>query len=151
LAETDVLKTHLSVKLARYKDDEFIFRIPSIADDIKLGLRMRDIRIRIDPTVSISEVGIDFGTSEMLRACAAFEILLEKTSASWVYQPGATGPTIDSTKFSTDRTEEVMEVYYDFQTQLATFRRNRFPYPKPPTDQAVAGSGDSGTQEPVQG
>lgn len=107
--------------------DDYEFAIPSITDELKIGLRMRDIRRRLMPDGDISDIGVDQATLFMNRACATFELMLRKTSASppWPYSSGASGPEIDCTKFPPDKAATVVAVYTELQQKLLTFREKR--------------------------
>lgn len=124
-----------------YDGDHYIFAIPSLVDEMKIGIRMRDIRRRILPEGDISDFGLDQNTLYFNRACATFELMLRKTSANppWPYSSGPSGPVVDCEKFPTDKASTVIGVYGALQQQLLTFREKRPPAGQPAPEQAVGG------------
>lgn len=138
MADIDALKNTIEVKLDKYPDDIFIFRVPNIADEIRLGVHSRDLRVKMSPNSNPFEGGIDYGTTLMLRACATFELLLSQTSATWVAKDDKGSPKIDSLEFPPERTEEIIDVVQAFNESLTTFRQKRIADRKPPSKETVA-------------
>lgn len=105
--------------------DDYEFAIPSIVDEMKVGMRMRDIRRRINPNGDISDFGLDQSTLYFNRACAAFELLLRRTSASppWPFSAGSAGPEVNCEKFPREKAATVIAVYGGLQEKLLSFRK----------------------------
>ena len=125
----DVLPNEIVVDL---EGRSYVFKIPTIHDEIKIGMRSRDLRREI--AGNPSEDGLDNGTVYMCRACAGFEVLLKKSSETWPFSEGKAGPEVNSAKFSAEKVNEALEVYVAFQDKLGTFRAGGNPA-QPPLDQ----------------
>jgi len=120
--ETDLVKKTIVIK-ERATNEEFEFRIPTIADEVAIGTRMRKLRREIDPA--------DDGTGQLeqetlayLKGMAYFEVLLVSTSAvNWVYTKVKDGrQIIDSLKFPPEKTNTVLFVAMTFHGQVQRFR-----------------------------
>lgn len=107
-----------------FKGDTFSFRIPTILDEVKIGSRLREILRRADPESQGQVAGLDWMTFNRLEACAGFEILLEKASATWPFQEDSHTKrvTVSSAAFPPAQAETVLTVYQGFQEALRTFR-----------------------------
>lgn len=120
MAERDLTKDTLEVS---HGDAKYVFAIPTLADEIKLGLRERNIRREMDPASSGDVDGLDVSTILLVRAAAQFELLLRSASVAWPYTPGAGGaPVVDYRRFPSDKVQEVVQVSLDFQAALNRFR-----------------------------
>jgi hypothetical protein len=121
-----------------YKDDNFEFKIPSIHNEIAIGSRMSKLRAVIDPDWDGFSMGLDGGTQYSLRACAAFELLLQKSSAKWPFSPDDIGAVkVDSSKFPPENAADVVQVYQAYQEKLTSFRSGGAPGNNPLTDKVV--------------
>ena len=132
-----------------HNGDDFVFSIPSIHDEVRIGLKARALRqALVGPGGDVSEDGLDRWTVYMLRACATFEVLLRKSSAMWPWTAQAGGPVVDSGKFPDDKVNDVLAIYSDQQEQLLSFREGGVATVSAGTE-AVAGQSDTG-DVPVQ-
>lgn len=135
MADTDILKNTITIA---YEGDDYEFRIPSLFDEMKIGVRARDIRRKIDPGSGGSDFGLDQNTLFMNRACATFETMLLKASTDWPFSKGPTGPAVDSEQFPKEKAAVVIAVYQELQEKLMTFRAGRSTDKSPDPDKAVA-------------
>jgi len=116
---TELLQSTLEIP---FKGDLFIFKIPSIHDDLRVGGRIRALRTLTDPDWSGFGGGLDADTAYALRAAATFEVLLQKGPA-WVFTAGTDEkPIVDTSKIPIDKNEAVYEVYSLYGTALDSFR-----------------------------
>lgn len=146
MPETELLKTEF---LIPYKGDNFVFKIPSLFDDVALASRVRKICGDIDPT-NPTENGLSEDAMYRVRALATFEVLLTKSSAEWPWSPGKDGkPVVDCQKFPANRAGDALRIYFDYQSQLNTFRDGGNLDSGPPSTEAVAGEPNRGG-EPLQ-
>lgn len=109
------------------KVDTYIFRIPSVREMTRLGVRERDLRMLDSANMNGSSEGIDIVTEYLYRALALFEILLEKTSDTRLFSEEKDGkPIIDSAKFGADINPALLiGVQQGFEQALSSFRKNR--------------------------
>jgi len=116
-SDTEIVVTHTG--------DDFTFAIPAIHDDIKQGLRSRALRQAIvGPLGDYSAAGLDDWTNYQVDACATFEVLLRKSSATWPWSKTAAGaPIVDSSKFPLKNAADVATIYAGFRDKLNTFRQ----------------------------
>lgn len=118
-----VLKTTLEVKVG---EDVFEFKIPSIHDEIRIGIRVKDIRRSLDPNWNSFEQGLDGEALVELRACACLELFLQRSSAKWPWSQDGQGKVVcDSAKFPIDKFNDVLIAYQGFQEALSSFRTER--------------------------
>lgn len=105
----------------------YIFRIPTVRELTKIGVRERDLRMADSTMGNGSDVGIDVVTEYVYRACALFELLLEKTSDVRLYTETKEGrPLVDSSKFGPEIDPSLLiGVYQGFEKSLNSFRKNR--------------------------
>jgi hypothetical protein len=123
---------------ASFGGDDFIFSIPSLHDEIRVGLRSKALRQElVGAGEDSSEYGLDDWTTYLLRASATFEVLLKKASTKWPFTPGAAGPVVDSSKFPKNKVGDVVAIYRRYLDELATFREGGSPA-KPVGEEAVA-------------
>jgi hypothetical protein len=117
----DLLQDSLDVKV---EDQGYTFRIPTIHDEIKIGIRVKNLRRALEPDWDGFDQGLDSSTRYYLRACATFEVLLTASSSTWVYskdlKTGILG--VDSAKFPAANAEDVLAIYNQYQEDLARFR-----------------------------
>lgn len=142
MSDQGVLQDTIEVE---HRGEKYEFRIPSLREEIKLGLHERSIRRELDPDSGGAAEGLDISTTMMVRAAAAFEVLLKSSTAKWPFSEGpAKEPVVDFRKFPTDKAEEVAAIGFAFETQLQEFRKARNPDPKPVGEKAVAGQPAAG-------
>jgi len=122
MANGDVLKSTLEVKV---KDDVFEFRIPNIHDEIKVGIRAKDLRRSLDDNWNTFDQGLDGEAMLELRACACMEILLVKSTARWPWTEENGKVQVLSGKFPAENFNDVILAYQGFQEALSTFRDKR--------------------------
>ena len=125
--------------------ESFEFTIPSSVHELRIGASVRKIRREIDPESSGpgEEFGWDMMAQLHVKAIAMFVVLLERTSATWVYGPGPDGkPMIDWRNWPADSVERVLEISLALDSAVQRFRarRNKPKVPgAPPGNQAVVG------------
>jgi hypothetical protein len=142
-----VLQETLKVKV---KDIEYEFRIPSLADEIRLGMHERKIRRELDPDGDGSAEGLDNASSWMVRSAAVMEVLLVGASNQWPYSKGDQGePVVNFRKWAKERVGEAAAVGLAFQAALDKFRGIGASDRKPDGQKAVAGGDDPGTSQSV--
>jgi hypothetical protein len=117
----DVLQTELVIKNG---SDEYTFRIPSPRDYGKMNVRARALRM-VDDRDGASEFGLDPFTVSLYRGLALFEVLLLRASVQWPWVQTEKGLVIDSSNFPSAAIRTVVEVYDQFDSELA-----RFLYPR---------------------
>lgn len=121
----------------------FEFALPTIATQLKLGVRARSIRRAYDPLGYGEEVGLDEDTALLAWGSAAFEVLLVGCDAesNWPYSKTEAGaPVVDYTKWPAERLDDVLEVARTLWGDLQRFRAERALARQPPGSEAVAGS-----------
>lgn len=137
------IKNQVEVKLPN--GSQFIFKIPGIRDEIRIGMRMRALRAA-DATAGDdpNEQGLDEFTVYLSRCCATFELLLISANVTWAHTPGLDGkPVVDSSKFPDDKMNDLTSAVADFSRQVNNFRAGGDSN-KPPVDgQAVASEPDN--------
>lgn len=128
------------------------FRVPSIKEQMALGMKARAIRRENDPTGSGDLNGLDSDTAMLSWALGAFEILLTASGAKWPFSEGPDKrPIVRYAKFPDDKLDTVLYVGYKLDTEIARFRKGWTSNWKPPVEEAVDGVSDSRAQESVQG
>lgn len=137
----EVIKTEIEVT---HNGITYLFKIPSVHEEIKIGIKSREIRRRIvGDTGDAADYGLDFNTQVLIRSCAIFELLLKKCTDKWPYSAGEGGlPVVVSDKFPPEHVDTVVEVGLAFSNQIDTFRAERSAAGKPATEKAVAGQPD---------
>ncbi len=125
-------------------DAEYIFRVPSVKDDIRVGQAARLIRADLDPNGYGGEDGLDQRSVLTSRYLAVFEVLLEKSSATWiawkVAKKGADTTTVfDSDAVPADRADDIIDIGIEFDNEVIRFRESRTGNGKPPGTETVAG------------
>lgn len=135
--------------------DTYIFGIPALHDEIKLGLREREIRRSMEREMNgdgypaLGEPTGDGGTEFLVRTTAQFIQLLRKGPA-WVYSTdNSGGPIIDFTKWPTDKVDTIAQVGLAYQAALRRFRNGGDTAGPPVGGQVVAGQPAPG-DEPVR-
>lgn len=126
--------------LVTYNGETFTFKMPTIYDDIKTGVRARRILLSAADGDQIEdESAYDYNTRYFIRACAIFETQLLQTSAQWVHTatPGGS-PVVDTSKFGPERAADVLAIVTDYSNQVDTFRSGRNTNNPPADDKAVA-------------
>lgn len=139
-AADQLLQTTLAVKIyeGTPQQDSFEFEIASIHKEIALGARVHRLHKQIDPEWDEFSQGLDGLTLFNLRACAAFELLLKKSTAKWPWTETASGVVCDSSKFPAERADDVLLAYRGLLDALASFRAARITNAVAAGEQAVA-------------
>ncbi len=103
-----------------HDNQNYEFKIPNNRLLAQWGIVARNLRRRDDPEGDGSEIGLSPMTLEQYNALAAFELLLVKTSADWVYSADASGKrVIDSSRWPYNA--PVLEVYSLMNNELIRF------------------------------
>lgn len=113
----NVLKNEITI---HYAGEEYLFKIPSVRDRIRIAAEAAKIRKDNDPDGNGVQLGYDPTSVMLTDRIATFTVLIKNASAKWVYQPSAQGPFIDIDKWPDD--VPVMEVVDQFNNELAEFR-----------------------------
>jgi hypothetical protein len=137
----------------------FIFRIPSFADEIKLGLRAKQIRRELEiemlgpnPTQEqfmtvAGDPTYDNATETYVRTACQFSVLLKQSDAEWIYSKDEKGlPVVDYRKWPDDKFNVIVQAGVNFSNQLSRFRAGRTAAPKPAVEQTVGGQQDTPDQ-----
>lgn len=140
----------------------FIFAIPSFKDEIKLGLRARQIRRDLefellpnkqDPQALATVAGdptFDQQTETYVRTATYFEVLLRSSSVQWIYTPDDNGkPVVDYTKWPDAQFNTIVRAGVDFSNQLTRFRQGGTTSPNTYRNKTVDREQDT-ESEPVQ-
>ena len=118
-AAASPLATTLEVKLGQ---DTYVFKIPTLHDEIAIGSRMSTLRRAIDPSWDGFTL-LDGTTQYALRAAATFELLLQRASVTWPFSEGLDKkPVIDSSKFPADKAHVTVQAYERYEAALNRFR-----------------------------
>ena len=146
----DILQDKLEVKL---QDDIFVFRIPTYLDEIKLGMKERDIRrelgLEIGGDQSGNPDGLDNQTFFMVQTAARFELLLVQSSVQWPWSAGPEGkPVVDFHKWPSDKVGDAIAVGALFAGELTTFRSGGNTDGNAASSEAMASQSNSG-EKPV--
>jgi hypothetical protein len=137
----DVLKTTIESKVG---DHIFVFKIPSLHDEIRVGSKMGSLRRKIDPDWD-GATELEYNEAFLLRACATFECLRQQSSEKWVWAVSNQGkPICDSSKFPEDKVLEVVEAYRGYGDQLRTFRQAGLAGQQLPAQETVESKSDTG-------
>lgn len=145
MADSDLTKTEIIIP---YGGDDYVFKIPGLMDDMRVGVRARNIRRQADPN-DPGEFGLSDEVVLQVRAMASFEELLRK-GPRWPWIADAQGkPLVDSLKFPDDRAGDVTAIYLLFLQQVNSFRLGRDTNGGQAGTEAVAGQPGTG-DEPVQ-
>ncbi len=119
--ETNLVRKTIVVK-ENSTNEEFEFRIPTIADEVAIGTKMRKLRRAIDP-MDDGTGQLDQDTLAYLRAMAYFEVLLVATSVTWVYTKTTDGKQfINSLEFPPEKVNTVLFVAGTLYGQVQRFR-----------------------------
>lgn len=118
--EVDLVKKTIVIK---DEDSEFEFKIPTILDEVRVGVRMRKLRMMVDPTDDPGG-NIDLDTLAYLKSMAYFELfLLSASNSEWVWARGPEGKQIvDSSQFPVEKTDQVLRVAAKVVGEVARFR-----------------------------
>ena len=145
---SDVTRTTLDVVV---NDDRYVFRIPSIADEIKLGLRERQIRLQFEAEMGVPATGMptgDVNTEFLVRTIAYVQQLLVG-GPRWIWTPDEENkPTVDFTLWGDERLDTLFQVGMGFEAELRRFRNERDRPGEPAGGEAVAGRPNPGN-EPI--
>lgn len=145
MAEADVLKETLDVTV---NGETYTFRIPSYKDELRIGMRERNIRRDIDAEIGSgagSIDGLDNGTFFLMRTAAILEVLLKQSTAVWPWSKDESGaPKVDYTKWPTDKVDEAAAVGVAYNAEIARFRAGGLRNANPDGRQVVEGEPDIG-------
>jgi len=135
--ETDLTRKTIVVT-EHETGDEFEFRIPSIQDEVTIGLCMRRLRRKADP-LDDGAGALDVDTMTWLRSMALFESLLVSSSADWPYSKNDSGKrVVDTSKFPPEKTSTALFVALSVNGEVDRFRYSRTADRGTPSEQAVA-------------
>jgi len=128
----------------------FVFRIPSFSDEIKLGLRAKQIRRELEiellgpnPTpeqfaTTVGDPTYDNATETYVRTACQFSVLLKRSDAPWIYSEDEKGlPVVDYKKWPDDKFNVIVQAGVQFSQELSRFRSGRAAPPKPSVEQAM--------------
>jgi len=146
----EILQDKIEIKL---QNDTFVFRIPNYLDEIKIGLRERDIRRELGLEMAGDQAGnpdgLDGQTFFMIQTAARFELLLVSASAVWPWTNGPDGkPMIDFKKWPNNKVGDAVAVGALFVDQLTSFRAGGVTDRNPPSQEVMEGQPDLG-EKPV--
>ena len=133
-------------------NESYVFTIPTYADEIRLGMRERAIRVDMerealgpDATVTGLPTG-DYATEFMIRTAAQFAMLCRR-GPKWVWSDGPNGePVADYKQWTRDKVDLAARVGSAFQDALARFRASGPANKQPDSTEAVAGKPDTPVQ-----
>lgn len=151
MPEQNMLKDTIDVEV---NGETYTFKIPSYMEEIKVGLRERDIRreveqeLGIDARTSVGEAaGLDGATFFMIQTAAQFEVLLRRSSTSWPWSNDRTGkPIVDFKKWPNEKVAEAMAVGVAYQNAIGQFRSGGDRSDNSTGTQTVEGQSNPGDQ-----
>jgi hypothetical protein len=147
---SDALRKSIDVD---YAGQTYTFRVPGIRRRFEINGRAADIRRKAYPEgIANEQLGlVDNASWNFSRACATFELYLEKATCGWPYGADdmaaidpATPPKVDWEKFPPEHEDDVEAVWILFETEIARFRAGRNPDGRPAGAQAVDGQPNPG-------
>lgn len=120
MAEDNILKDTIDVTPNTIT---YTFGVPSLSDEIKLGIIERNIRRDLDPTTGGDPSGLDGTTYTLVQTAAVFQYLLRGCTDKWPYSTDANGkPTVDYTKWDKQRIGEAIQAYIAYRDAVNRFR-----------------------------
>jgi hypothetical protein len=126
------------------------FAIPSYLDEIKIGVKSRDLIRAATGDFGASMDGLDNQTHWMITTAARFEVLLRRSSTEWPWSAGVGGkPVVDFQKWPKDKVVEALAIGALFAVELGTFRSGGTTDTDTTGPQAMAGQPDI-TPEPIR-
>lgn len=130
---------------ATFEGVKYEFRIPSMHDEINIGMRAREIRRKIvGADGDAGEDGLDWNTVYLCRCSATMEVLLAR-GPQWVFSAGPDGkPIVDSAQWAPENIDDVLGAVGAFRTAHNTFRNKGTANKPAPGTEAVAGQPGSG-------
>lgn len=132
-ATTNPIPSEITVE---HNGEKYIYKIPSVHEEIRIGVLMDSMRRRQGGAGGDME-SLDNWTRILLRACVNMEVLLKKASVTWPFTVGTAGPAVDSSKFPENKISELIEVQIKFDDLLSSFRAGGNPDQPPITTEAV--------------
>lgn len=121
--------------------ETYVFKLPSVRDDAKVGSYARYLRAQDDPEGIGSADGLDFNSFYIYQALATFHVLLRRATVDWPFSPSEKGlPVVDVNKFP--ESAPVMEVYDSYLKAVSEFRGKTNPR-KSAGEDAVASEPDT--------
>lgn len=140
-----ILNNMISIPDPADENIKYEFRVPTIKDQMALGMRARAIRRQNDPTGSGDLLGLDQDTAMLSWALGAFEILLTASGTQWPWSKDGEGkPIVIHSKFPDDKFDTVLLVGYKLDTEIGRFRKGWTSNWKPTGEKVVDGVGDPG-------
>lgn len=129
--------------------EKYVFRKPSIRQDIEVGYRATDIRRRAYPGEGGSAQTVDNAGYSFSVFCAYLELYLKQSSTLWPYGIAddsdmskvdfSKPPEVKFENFPADRTDSVYTVGAAFSAEVTRFRTRRPVDKRPAGTEAVAG------------
>ena len=111
--------------VVKHKEWTFEFRLPTLFDQGKLGMRAKNLRLQTFPDSDGSEAGLDLDTIYLFRALAVVDVALSKTDAPWIPRKEddlQKKVVFDSTKIESRYFNDLMEVYSGYLDAQDSFR-----------------------------
>lgn len=129
--------------------EEFVFRVPTPMERVRLGVREAAIRRSFDPSSSADASALDAETYFMIKGMAVLEGLLEKSSQRWPFTEvknakGDPELVVDITKFPVGKDDVIGRVGLQFDAALDRFHRDGSGDGQPAVSEAVDGVGNPG-------
>ncbi len=101
----------------------FEFRIPTVMDQGKIGIKAKNLRKLTFPDSDGSEEGLDPETMHLFRALALFSVALVKSDAEWIWTTDKNGkPYFDPMTVPSKYFNTIMEVYLGYLEAQDSFR-----------------------------
>lgn len=118
---------------------EYVFRVPSLSEEIELGLHERTIRAQHDNVTAGQAWGLDGVTDQFVGNLAIFEKQLVR-GPLWCAVPDKEGkPVVDHTQFDDAFIDEINLVGARFKEEVKLFRKARLGQLVGPRPAPVAG------------
>lgn len=143
----DLLQQTLTFDVA---GDTYVFAIPSLKDEMIIGIRERNLRLEIEREITGGGAVVtgmptgDNGTDFLFRAVATIQAQL-RAGPAWVWSPDEQSlPTIDYTKWPADRVNTVGQVLLQYEQEVRRFREGGPANGDADGGQAMAGQSGSG-------
>ncbi len=123
--ETAITRTDVTIS---FKGEKFVFRIPGILDEVKIGMASKKLRRKIDPdSVGVGEEwGLDPLTYDYLWTCAVFQTML-KSGPPWVWGEAAakeqtSEPAVDPDKWPAEKANDALLIAGAWRREVDRFR-----------------------------
>lgn len=125
----DVITQTLTVTIGEGETaEEFVFRVPTPLDRVRMGVREAGIRRTFDPSGQGWAAGLDDEVFFLVKGMAILEVLLERSNVQWPFsevkpERGEPDLRVDITKFPAGKDSVIVEVGRRFQEALERFHR----------------------------